>query len=180
MRHQPYRRAPQAARGTLAERDRMLPLLELAERDRDDAMYLAADPGDIRIEIHPIEGAHPDDMCWRLYVGALPTIDLYERYRDDVKPFFLTGGVGGVRLFIYPVIKAALWRLYVAPRNAGTQKDRARPTAVTRPAPARWQPVREHQGMTRSLAAIGMQAPYYAGQLQREFGFDAPAQYDEP
>jgi hypothetical protein len=179
VRYQPYRRAPQAARGTLAERDRMLPLLELAERDRNGAMFLAAEPGDLLVEIHPIEGAHPDDRCWRVYLATLPLLDLYERYADNVKPFFLTGGVGGVRLFIYPIVQAAVWRLYVAPGMAGTQKDRARPTAVTRkPPPARWAAVQ--QGMTRQLAAIGMQAPFYGDQMQREFGFDPPAMEDKP
>jgi hypothetical protein len=119
-------------------------------------MYLAASPGDVRLAIHPIEGAHPDDMCWRVYLATLPLLDLYERYRDDVKPFFLTGGFCGVRLFIYPIVPAALWRLYVAPRLAGTQKDRARPTAV-----------------------IGVQAPFYGAALHTEFGFDPPTLEDE-
>jgi hypothetical protein len=86
---------------------------------------------------------------------------------------FLTGAFAGVRLFIFPIIPAALWRLHIAPRDAGTLKDRARPTAVTRkPAPARWRPVAARQGMTRQLAAIGMQAPFYGDQMQREFGFE--------
>jgi hypothetical protein len=136
MRANSYRAERRSASGTNAVPDR-LPLLDLAERSCGDAMFLSGELGDVRLEIHPIEGAHPDDRCCRLYLGALPTLDIYERYRDDVKPFFLTGGFGRREAVRCPDRPAALWRLYVAPRWAGTQKDRQRPTAITRKADGR-------------------------------------------
>jgi hypothetical protein len=111
----------------------LLPVLDLAERCRGDAMFLSAEPGGRRVAIHPIEGARPNDGCWRLYVGAAPCLDLYERYRDDVRSFFLTGGFGGVTLFCWPVT-GVLWRLHLAQRQQGVNKDIGRPTAIAMPA----------------------------------------------
>jgi hypothetical protein len=99
--------------------------------------------------------------------NLLPVLDLYERYRDGEA--FLTGAFGGVKIFIHPIAGAdrddRCWRLYLAPRVQGVDKDRARPTTATKPAPKGWARVRERQSMTKTLAAIGMQAPFYRSEL---------------
>jgi hypothetical protein len=37
------------------------------ERYRDDEMFLTGAFGGVKIFIHPIKGADPDDRCWRMY-----------------------------------------------------------------------------------------------------------------
>jgi hypothetical protein len=102
-----------------------------------------------------------------MHDDKLPVLDLYERYRDGET--FLTGAFGGVKIFIHPIKGAhpddRCWRLYFAPRVQGVDKDRARPTSQTKPTPSGWTAVRERQSMTKQLAAIGMQAPYYRDEL---------------
>jgi hypothetical protein len=92
-------------------------------------------------------------MRWQPYTAEpqaaspdrLPVLDLYERYRDG--EMFLTGAFGGVKIFIY-VIKGAdpddrCWRVYLAPRLEGVDRDRARLTPKTKPDPTGWAAVRE-------------------------------------
>jgi hypothetical protein len=105
----------------------------------------------------------------------LPVLDLYERYRDG--EMFLTGAFGGVKIFIYPIKGAdpddRCWRVYLAPRLAGIDKDRTKPTSQTKPAPTGWDAVRERQSLKKTLAAVGMAAPHYSpDELQRDLGFD--------
>jgi hypothetical protein len=87
---------------------------------------------------------------------TLPVLALYERYRDG--EVFLTGAFGGVRLFIHPIAGAdpddRSWRLYVAPRLQGIDKD---PTTLTKPAPTGWAGLGCGSGRTcQQLAAIGL------------------------
>jgi hypothetical protein len=101
-------------------------------------------------------------------------LDLYERYTGD-GDMFLTGVFGGVKLFIYRIKGAhpddRCWRLYFAPRAQGVERDRARPTARTRPAPTGWAGARERQSLAKSLSAIGMQARF-DHDVQRELGLE--------
>jgi hypothetical protein len=66
----------------------------------------------------------------------LPVLDLYERYTRDGE-MFLTGAFAGVKIFIHPIQGAhpddKSWRVYLAPRREGVDKDRARPTSQTKP-----------------------------------------------
>jgi hypothetical protein len=108
----------------------------------------------------------------------LPVLDLYERYTKDAE-MFLTGAFGGVRVFIHPIKGAhpddRSWRMYFAKRIEGVDKDRAKPTAITKPSPKGWAAVNERRAlrgrkpaMAEALAAVGMAAPYY----QDELGLD--------
>jgi hypothetical protein len=98
----------------------------------------------------------------------LPVLDLYERYRDG--EIFLTGAFGGVRIFVHPIKGAhpddRSWRMYLAPRVQGLDRERTRPTAATRPAATGWQGVRQRQRaagtLNETLAAMGMKAPFYS------------------
>jgi hypothetical protein len=96
----------------------------------------------------------------------LPVLALYERYRDG--EVFLTGAFGGVRLFIHPIAGAdpddRSWRLYVAPRLQGIDKD---PTTLTKPAPTGWAGVRERQGMPAARRDRAVHALRRSGRAPR-------------
>jgi hypothetical protein len=96
----------------------------------------------------------------------LPWLDMWERGSG------IYGALAGLRLELLPIENAPAdgphWRLYVTQRIDGVDRDRASPLKATRPAPTGWAGVRERQSMTKMLAAVGMQAPYY----QRELGLD--------
>jgi hypothetical protein len=82
------------------------------------------------------------------------------------------GALGGLKLELLPIEDAPIdgphWRLYVVQRAEGVDRDRAKPTGVTRPAPTGWAAVRERQSITKQLAAIGMQVPYCRDELGLE------------
>jgi hypothetical protein len=63
--------------------DDRLPVLDLYERySKDGEMFLTGAFGGVRVFIHPIKGANPDDRSWRLYVSQrLQGVD-----RDRGKP----------------------------------------------------------------------------------------------
>jgi hypothetical protein len=101
----------------------------------------------------------------------LPVLDLYKRYTGSTtSEMYLTGAFGGMKIFIYPIAGAhpddRCWRVYVAPRQQGIERDRSMPTRVT---PTNRPGTREPQTVTKQLAAIGMQAPFYPEEVQSEF-----------
>jgi hypothetical protein len=94
----------------------------------------------------------------------LPWLDMWQRGGG------IYGALAGLKLELMPIEDAPLdgphWRLYVTQRMDGVERDRSAPTRATRPAPTGWAEVRERQSLTKQLAAIGMQAPYYRDELE--------------
>jgi hypothetical protein len=113
-----------------------------------------------------------------MHDDRLAVLDLYERHSREGETF-LTGAFGGVRVFVHPIKGAhpddRCWRMYLAKRIEGLDKDRAKPTAITKPAPTGWAAVNERRSlrgrkpsMKEALAAVGMAAPFYQDELGLE------------
>jgi hypothetical protein len=90
--------------------------------------------------IYSVCGSGWKQRALTMYDDRLAVLDLYERYRDG--EMYLTGAFGGVKIFIHPIQGAGpddrSWRMYFAPRIQGVDKDRSKPTKITKPAPTGW------------------------------------------
>jgi hypothetical protein len=73
----------------------LLPVLDLYERYRDGEAFLTGAFGGIKIFIHPIKGADPNDRSWRLYLSPrLQGVDKDRAYPTKATKQAPTGWAG--------------------------------------------------------------------------------------